>query len=125
MKALDGRSPYIMIADGRASIFVPAGLKDGPLPTHYEPVESPIQNPLYGRQDNPVAKKWERAGNSYHAVADARFPYALTTYRLTEHHCGGSPTRGVPPTAELQPEGFAEIPRNSRASLASRPSIGL
>jgi formate dehydrogenase major subunit len=34
----------------------------------------------------------------------------LTTYRLTEHHSGGTPTRSVPVTAELQPEGFAEIP---------------
>ena len=33
-----------------------------------------------------------------------------TTYRLTEHHTGGTPTRGVPSTAELQPEGFVEIP---------------
>ena len=60
MDALDGRSAFIMIADGRASLFVPSGLKDGPLPTHYEPVESPVKNALYGQQDNPVAKKWER-----------------------------------------------------------------
>lgn len=110
MEALDGRAPYIMIADGRSSIFVPSGLKDGPLPAHYEPVESPVENALYRQQDNPVAKKWERTDNPYHAVGDVRFPYVLTTYRLTEHHCGGSPTRGVPTTAELQPEGFAEIP---------------
>ena len=28
-----------------ASLFVPSGLKDGPLPSHYEPVESPVRNP--------------------------------------------------------------------------------
>ncbi|HEX9372742.1 MAG TPA: molybdopterin dinucleotide binding domain-containing protein, partial [Roseiflexaceae bacterium] len=39
-----------------------------------------------------------------------RYPYVITTYRLTEHHAGGIPTRLVPSTAELQPEGFAEIP---------------
>jgi formate dehydrogenase major subunit len=99
-----------MIADGRASLFVPSGLKDGPLPAHYEPVESPVKNLLYGQQDNPVAKKWERRGNQYHAPGDPKYPYSLTTYRLTEHHCGGAPTRSVPVTAELQPEGFAEIP---------------
>jgi formate dehydrogenase major subunit len=110
MAALDGRSAFIMIADGKASLFVPTGLKDGPLPTHYEPVESPVKNPLYAQQDNPVAKKWERDGNSYHKVGDPRFPYVLTTYRLTEHHSGATPTRSVPLTAELQPEGFAEIP---------------
>lgn len=110
MAALDGRAAFIMIADGRCSLFVPTGLKDGPLPTHYEPVESPVRNLLYGQQDNPVAKKWPRKDNVYHEVGDPHYPYALTTYRLTEHHCGGTPTRGVPVTAELQPEGFAEIP---------------
>ncbi|HZS83562.1 MAG TPA: formate dehydrogenase [Stellaceae bacterium] len=110
MEALGGGDPFIMIADGRASLFVPSGLKDGPLPTHYEPVESPVRNALYGQQDNPVAKKWERSDNAYHAPGDPRFPYALTTNRLTEHHSGGTPTRSVPVTAELQPEGFVEVP---------------
>jgi formate dehydrogenase major subunit len=109
MDALDGKSPFIMSADGKAWLFVPSGLKDGPLPTHYEPVESPVKNPMYGRQDNPVAKRWERPDNPYHAVGDPKYPYVITTYRLTEHHSGGIPTRMVPSTAELQPEGFAEI----------------
>jgi formate dehydrogenase major subunit len=73
-------------------------------------VESPIKNPLYLQQDNPVAKKWEREDNPYHEVADPQYPYILTTYRLTEHHTGGIQTRWVPSLAELQPEGFAEIP---------------
>jgi formate dehydrogenase major subunit len=110
MEAISGKDPFAMIADGRSSIFVPSGLKDAPLPTHYEPVESPVRNPLYTQQSNPVAKKWERADNHFHAAADERYPFALTTYRLTEHHAGGTPTRSVPSTAELQPEGFAEIP---------------
>ena len=85
MEAIDGRGAFIMIADGRASLFVPTGLKDGPLPAHYEPVELPVKNPMYGQQDNPVAKKWERADNIYHSSPDERYPYCLTTYRLTEH----------------------------------------
>ena len=110
MDALDGKSPFIMVADGKSSLFVPSGLKDGPLPTHYEPVESPIRNILYKQQDNPVAKKWERDDNPYHPVGSQEYPYVITTYRLTEHHSGAIPTRMVPSTAELQPEGFAEIP---------------
>jgi formate dehydrogenase major subunit len=110
MDALDGRSPFIMIADGKASLFTPAGLKDGPLPVHYEPIESPVFNPLHRQQSNPVAKVWERADNRLHPVADPRHPHVLTTYRLTEHHTGGTQTRAIPSTAELQPEGFAEIP---------------
>jgi formate dehydrogenase major subunit len=110
MDALSGQDPFIMIADGRCSLFVPSGLKDAPLPTHYEPVDSPVHNALYTQQDSPVAKKWESDFNRYHAPGDPRYPHVLTTYRLTEHHSGGTPTRAVASTAELQPEGFAEIP---------------
>ncbi len=120
MDALDGRSPFIMISDGKASLFVPAGLKDGPLPTHYEPVESPVRNVMYRQQDNPGVKKWMRADNPLHEIADSRYPYAITTYRLTEHHSGGIPTRMVPSTAELQPAAFVEIP----PELAARKGIG-
>ena len=52
--AISGIDPFIMQADGKAWLFAPAGLVDGPLPAHYEPQESPLQNPLYGQQRNPV-----------------------------------------------------------------------
>ncbi len=110
----------MMISDGKASLFVPSGLRDGPLPTHYEPVESPVRNPLYSQQDNSVAKKWPRDDNPYHAVGDPRYPHVLATYRLTEHHSGGIPTRLVPTLAELQPEGFAEIPPELAEELGIR-----
>ena len=109
MAAIRGDAPFIMMPDGRNHLFAPSGLKDGPLPTHYEPIESPVENALYRQQMSPVAKRWAREGNPLHDVADPRFPHVLTTYRLTEHHCAGVPTRGIPHAAELQPEGFAEI----------------
>jgi formate dehydrogenase major subunit len=109
MDALGGDAPFIMEADGKCQLFAPTGLKDGPLPTHYEPVEGPVQNPLYGQQSNPTAKNWARAGNELHAPQDPRFPYVFTTYRLTELHCGGVMGRVTPHTAELQPEAFVEI----------------
>lgn len=120
MDALDGKSPCIMMGDGKMWLFVPAGLKDGPLPSHYEPVESPVRNAVYGQQDNPAAKKWPRPDNQYHQVDDPKYPYVITTYRLTEHHSGGIPTRMVASTAELQPEGFAEIPPELAAELGIR-----
>jgi formate dehydrogenase major subunit len=110
MDALDGRSPFIMIADGKSSLFVPSGLKDAPIPTHYEPVESPVRNLLYTQQDNPVTKKWVRSDNVLHGIADPAYPYAITTFRLTEQHTGALPTRMIPSTAELQPSQFVEIP---------------
>ena len=110
MDALGGDKPFIMEADGQCMLFVPSGLKDGPLPTHYEPVESPVRNPLHpSRQNNPAAKLWQRPGNELHAAGDPRFPYVFSTYRLTELHCGGIPTRIMPHTAELQPEAFVEV----------------
>jgi formate dehydrogenase major subunit len=110
MAAFDGRTPFIMTADGKAGLFVPSGLRDGPLPCHYEPHESPVNNPLYtGAQGNPAAKTYDRPDNPSNPVGDPRFPYILMTYRLTEHHCGGMMTRVIPSTSELQPEGFCEI----------------
>jgi formate dehydrogenase major subunit len=109
MDALGGDDPFIMEADGKCQLFVPSGLKDGPLPTYYEPVESPVANPMYRQQINPAAKLWPRPGNEIHAPQDPRYPHVLTTYRLTELHCGGVSTRVMPHTAELQPEAFVEV----------------
>nr|WP_204623470.1 molybdopterin-dependent oxidoreductase [Crenalkalicoccus roseus] len=120
MDAISGRQPFIMIPDGVAGLFVPSGLKDGPLPAHYEPVESPVANPLYGQSISPAAKRWEHADNPVHGTGDPRWPHVLTTFRLTEHHSGGTPTRLVPTTAELQPEGFAEIPTELARALGIR-----
>jgi formate dehydrogenase major subunit len=109
MDALGGDAPFIMEPDGKCQLFAPTGLKDGPLPTHYEPLESPVSNPLYEQQSNPTARIWPRAGNELHTPGDTRFPYIFTTYRLTELHCGGITGRVTPHTAELQPEPFVEI----------------
>jgi formate dehydrogenase major subunit len=108
--ALAGDKPFILHPDGFGWIWVPFGLNDGPLPAHYEPWESPVKNPVYpGRENNPVALKRERPGNSYAQPQDPRFPYVLTTYRLTEHHTSGAMSRFLSHLAELQPELFCEI----------------
>jgi formate dehydrogenase major subunit len=109
--AIAGDKPFIMHPDGVGWIWVSSGLKDGPLPTHYEPLESVVANPLYPEQStNPAADKKERPDNAYSFPSgDERFPYLLSTYRLTEHHTGGGMTRYLPHLAELQPELFAEI----------------
>ena len=120
MDALGGDKPFIMEADGNCQLFVPSGLLDGPLPTHYEPVESPVRNPLYRQQQNPTAKIWRHPGNELHAPEDPRFPYVFTTYRLTELHCGGVIGRVTPHTAELQPEAFVEIPPELAGELGIR-----
>ena len=108
-EAIAGDAPFIMHPDGLGWLWVPSGLKDGPLPAHYEPLESNIRNPLYAQQSNPAANRMERPDNPYASSPDARFPYVLTTYRLTEHHTAGGMSRTLSHLAELQPELFAEI----------------
>jgi formate dehydrogenase major subunit len=109
-EALPGDAPFIMHPDGMGWLFVPSGLKDGPLPAHYEPLESNLANALYPDQGtNPVADRKERPDNAYASSPDPRFPYILTTYRLTEHHTSGAMSRTLAHLAELQPELFAEI----------------
>jgi formate dehydrogenase major subunit len=108
--ALAGDKPFILHADGFGWIWVPVGLNDGPLPSHYEPLESPVRNPIYPkRQSNPVSDLKTRTGNQYATSPDGRFPFVLTTYRLTEHHTAGGMSRTLSHLAELQPEIFCEI----------------
>jgi formate dehydrogenase major subunit len=108
--ALAGDDPFIMQADGKAWLFAPAGLVDGPLPTHYEPVETPHRNRLHPQQPaNPAAIVYDQPGNRHHPVGSEVFPYVLTTFRLTEHHTGGGMSRHLPYLAELQPEAFCEV----------------
>jgi formate dehydrogenase major subunit len=108
--ALAGDKPYILHADGLGWLWVPVGLHDGPMPTHYEPLESPVCNPMYSKQQtNPAGVHRVRPGNEYAKSPDTRFPYVLTTYRLTEHHTAGGMSRTLSHLAELQPELFCEI----------------
>lgn len=111
--ALAGDDAFIMQADGKAWLFAPSGVLDGPLPTHYEPAESPVRNPLHGQQANPTRKRYDRPDNPINpSPPDAHaavFPYVFTVSRLTEHHTAGAMSRNVHHLAELQPEMFLEV----------------
>ncbi len=100
-----GRYPFIMRAHGVGQIFGP-GLKDGPLPEHYEPLESPVpKNFMSSQRRNPLLRYSKRVDSP--APADPRFPIVCTTYRLTEHW--QTVTRAVPWNLELQPQVFVEM----------------
>jgi formate dehydrogenase major subunit len=110
LDAHSGTDPFIMKADGKGWLFAPTGYVDGPLPTHYEPAESPVQNTLYpAQQVNPVLKYWPRPDNALAEMGDPRYPIVITTYRLTETYLSGAMNRWVPWLAQLQPESFIEI----------------
>jgi formate dehydrogenase major subunit len=112
-EALSGTDAFIMQADGKAWLFVPAGLTDGPMPAHYEPEESPFENGFYAQQANPARQTYSRPGNRYHPSGDKPgseiFPYVFTTYRLTEHHTADGMSRFLGYLSELQPEFFCEV----------------
>jgi formate dehydrogenase major subunit len=111
--AISGIDPFIMQADGKAWLFAPSGLVDGPLPTHYEPQESPFPNLLYSQQHNPVRQITRHPENRYQPSGNQPgadvFPYVTTTYRLTEHHTAGGMSRFLPYLSELQPAMFCEV----------------
>jgi formate dehydrogenase major subunit len=106
--ALAGDDAFIMQGDGKGWLYVPTGLIDGPLPTHYEPAESPVGNLLYGQQSNPTRKTYPRPDNPINPMTEV-FPYVFTASRLTEHHTGGGMSRNLEYLAELQPAMFVEV----------------
>jgi formate dehydrogenase major subunit len=111
MAAISGTDPFILQRNGKAAIFVPSGLQDGPLPAHFEAAESPLRNRVYGQDSSPVSIQYRDRRPTHSQVAGhaATFPYVVTTYRLTEHHTAGSMSRTLSRLAELQPELFCEV----------------
>ena len=78
--ALTGREPFIVHPDGLGWLYAPAGLVDGPLPAHYEPQESPFDNPLYSQRANPRRQQNDSDVDPYNPVGSELYPYVVTTY---------------------------------------------
>ncbi len=108
MKAISGDAPFIMKPDGHGWLFAPTGAKDGPLPTHYEPLESPVPNLLYAQRENPTVERYDVPLNPKNPP-DSEYPIVVTTYRLTEHYLSGPMSRFNSWLNELQPEMFVEL----------------
>src|SRR5690554_4928045 len=101
--------PFIMNPEGVARLYS-IGMNDGPFPEHYEPFESPLgvnlmcpDNPK--AVSNPAARVFE--GDWDYFGKKEEFPYAATTYRLTEHHHFW--TKHARSNAVTQPAPFVEI----------------
>jgi formate dehydrogenase major subunit len=111
--------PFIMNGEGTGRLFS-SSMVDGPFPEHYEPIESPIPNPLHESQsESPVAFLYDQAAgrpNRFGKVAD--YPFIATSYRLTEHE--HYVTQHVPLLVGLQPQAFVEVPYE----LAKQMGIG-
>jgi len=114
----DHMGPFIMNAEGVGRLFAPLALfADGPFPEHYEPVESPIKNPLHSAQSSsPVVKKFKTDMDKL-GTTEEGFNIVCTTYRLTEHYHYW--TKNNPMNVQLVPEPFIEVP----AELADEMGI--
>jgi formate dehydrogenase major subunit len=98
--------PFIMNPEGSARLFTRGMMREGPFPVHYEPFESPVVNVIAPKiRGNPASRVFK---GDLEQFGDAKeFPYAATSYRLTEHFHFW--TKHVQINASLQPEFFVEI----------------
>jgi formate dehydrogenase major subunit len=105
-----GAGPFIMTPEGVARLFAVGLMAEGPFPEHYEPFETPVGVNLMCPNNakavsNPAARVYK--GDMEQFGKAAEFPYAATTYRLTEHHHFW--TKNSRANAATQPAQFVEI----------------
>ena len=113
-----GKKPFIMMAERESRVFAIGALNDGPLPEHYEPVESPTHNVFNRRQNNPAYFTGTDGAKSLGDIE--KFPLICSTWRVCEHWHTGALSRNMPWLAELMPESFVEIGED----LARERNIG-
>jgi formate dehydrogenase-N alpha subunit len=103
----EGVNPFIMTPEGVGRLFAVGLMAEGPFPEHYEPFETPIDtNPLHPNVvQNPAVRLFK--GDSANLGVSKEFPYAATTYRLTEHFHFW--TKNSDLNAIVQPQAFVEI----------------
>jgi formate dehydrogenase major subunit len=101
-----GVGPFILNQEGVARLWTRGLMRDGPFPTHYEPFESPVANLAFPKiKGAPASRIFKDDLADLGTVEE--FPYAATSYRLTEHFHGW--TKHARINAILQPEAFVEI----------------
>lgn len=111
-------NPFIMNAEAKGLLWNASSLKDGPLPEHYEPVESLFANKFSKRQFNPAITISGKGDFGQRAeFGDKNYPYVCTTYRLTEHWQSGIMTRNTPWLGEMMPDMFVELSESLAAKL--------
>ena len=126
MAAIGGHNPFIMKSDGLGWLFAPTGLKDGPLPVHYEPIEAPVENLLYPDQrSSPVVEMFPGPLNPLASSPTDEYPIVATTFRLTEHFLSGPMSRFNSWLNELQPEMFVELSHELAAEKGIDPGSWL
>ena len=113
-----GLGAFIMLPEGVARLFIPGQFAEGPWSEFYEPMESPVANPLHAKQSSSPAVKQFKTEWDKLAKTGGEFDIACTTYRLTEHFHYWTKNNAY--NMQLQPEFFVEIPEE----LAREKGIG-
>jgi formate dehydrogenase-N alpha subunit len=114
--APEANGAFIMLPEGVAKLFTP-DFAEGPFPEHYEPAESPVENPLHPSVSfNPAAKVF--GGDKDRLGSAKEFPYVGVTYRLTEHFHYW--TKHVASNSQLQTNFFVEVPEGLAAEKGIR-----
>ena len=108
----DAAGAFIMTEEGVARLFT-TQLADGPLSEHYEPVESPVGNPLHEAVPINPAIEWYDGVRETLAAEGDDFPYACTVYRVVERE--HFVTSNVPYLVEAMPDFFVELPEGLAA----------
>src|SRR5947209_2473150 len=113
-----GLGAFILLPEGVARLFIPGQFAEGPWSEFYEPMESPVANPLHAKQSSSPAVKQFKTEWDKLAKTGGEFDIACTTYRLTEHFHYWTKNNAY--NMQLQPEFFVEIPEE----LAREKGIG-
>jgi len=110
----DAMGAFIMTEEGVARLFSPL-LKDGPIPEHYEPVESPTVNILHENvPTNPVLRWYDGVRETLAQESEREaYPYPCTIYRVVERE--HFVTSNVPYLVEAMPDFFVEVPEGLAA----------
>ena len=111
--ALRGDDAFVLQADGKAWLFAPSGVVDGPLPTHYEPDESPVRNALHGPRGNPARRHYPGAANPANPAGDTD-GLPVRAHRVPAHR---APHRG-------RDEPLAAVPGRAAAGAVRRGVAG-
>ena len=104
----EANGAFIMLPEGVAKLFAP-DFAEGPFPEHYEPAESPVDNPLHPQVSaNPAALVFAGSLDALGSVK--QYPYVAITYRLTEHYHYW--TKHLSANSQLQSTFFVEMPED-------------
>ena len=99
--------PFIMSAEGVGRLFAVDKINNGPVPEHFEPIESPIDtNPLHPSiVTDPTIRIYKE--DREFIGSNKEYPFVATTYRLTEHFHSWTAQSALNIIA--QPQQFVEI----------------